>query len=56
MKQNAIHFDPSKYTSDGTQALIWQALCWRDSIVREIDAIISGVPGMEELVEDYHGV
>jgi hypothetical protein len=52
MKQNAIHFDPDKYTSDETQAQIWEALCWRDSIMREIDAIISGIPGLEELVEE----
>jgi len=52
MKQNAIHFDPNKYTSQETQALIWEALEWRDSIVREIDAIIAGIPGLEDLVSE----
>lgn len=52
MKQNAINFDPDEYTSQETQAQIWEALCWRDGIMREIDAIIAGIPGLEALVEE----
>ncbi|KIM22867.1 hypothetical protein M408DRAFT_332726 [Serendipita vermifera MAFF 305830] len=51
MKQNAIHFDPNNYTSQETQAQIWQALCWRDDIMRDIESIIAGIPGLEELVD-----
>lgn len=52
MKQDAIHFDPNKYTTQETQQQIWQALVWRDSLMRDIDAIISGIPGLEKLVEE----
>jgi hypothetical protein len=51
MKQNAINFDPNKYTSEQTQQEIWQVLVWRDSFMRDIEAIIAGIPGLEKLVE-----
>lgn len=51
MKENAYHFDPDQYTSKDTQAQIWQALCWRDSLMRDIEEVILGVPGLEKLVE-----
>jgi Heterokaryon incompatibility protein Het-C len=52
MKQNAINFDPSKYTSEQTQQEIWQVLVWRDSLMRDIESIIAGIPGLEKLVEE----
>jgi hypothetical protein len=51
MKQDAYHFDPNQYSSKDTQAKIWQALCWRDSLMREIEDIIMGIPGLEKLVQ-----
>lgn len=52
MKQNAIQFDPNKYTSEQTQQEIWQVLVWRDSLMRDIEAIIAGIPGLEKLVDE----
>jgi hypothetical protein len=52
MKQEAYHFDPNQYSSQQTQAKIWEALVWRDGVMRDVEAIISGIPGLEKLVDE----
>lgn len=52
MQSNAYHFDPNKYSTQETQAQIWQVLCWRDDIMRNVEAVIAKIPGLEKLVEE----
>ena len=52
MQSNAYHFDPNQYSTQETQAQIWQVLCWRDDIMRDVESVIAKIPGLEKMVEE----
>lgn len=52
LKANAIHFDPNNYSTEETQRQIWEALSWRDGVMRDIESAIEGIPGLETLVDE----
>lgn len=51
LNNNAVNFDPSQFTTAQVQQQLWEALVWRDGIMREIERVIENVPGLQNLVD-----
>ncbi|KAG8965531.1 hypothetical protein FRC03_000441 [Tulasnella sp. 419] len=54
IKARAVNLDVDKVAPEEVQRQLWDALVWRDGVMRDITKIIENIPGLEDLLEQLN--